>query len=248
MTDALEARGGVAFRTSYYGMVGILILLLSLTGFASSYFVPLAAGDFSHANPVIHLHAVVATLWVLAFILQAHLVANGNSALHRRLGMVGIGIAVLFVLTAIPTTYYLITTGLASSDPERRFFAEVTSIAPITDLIFFVPLVAFAVMRRRQPQVHKRLMLMATCFFVGPGTFRLVNWIFGSIEPPISFIIDLTIAGFFIAGPVHDKLTTGRVHRVYWLVVPCVLVAVLRMPFAAESGLWLPVVKAIAAL
>jgi len=246
MTDMAEARPRAAFRTSFYGVMGILILLTGLAGFAGTYFVPMAQGDFSHPNPVIHLHTAVAVMWLVIFIAQAHLVANRHVGLHRRLGMAGAGVAVLFVLTAIPTTYYMITTGLAGDDPARRFFAEVVSIAPITDLLFFVPLVAFAVARRKQPQVHKRMMLIATCFFVGPGTFRLVAAAFGSIEPPIGFIIDLTIAAFFLAGPVYDKLTMGRVHKTYWLVVPALLVVLVRMPFAAESGLWLPVVEAIA--
>lgn len=248
MTDALTARGGAAFRTSFYGIMGIVILLFAFAGFASSYFMPIAAGSFSHPNPVIHLHAAMALLWLLIFITQAHLVANGNSALHRRIGMAGAVVGAAFVLTALPTIYYMITSGLASDDPFRRFNAEVVSIAAVSDLVFFVPLLAFAIMRRRRPEVHKRLMLLATCFFAGPGVFRLIFSIFGTVEPPIGPIVDIIIAGFFVAGPLHDRLTRGKIHKIYWLALPCVLLVLLRMLFAAESGLWAPVVRAIAAL
>lgn len=63
---------------------------------------------------------------------------------------------------------------------------------------------------RRDPQTHKRLMLMATAgVLVGPGVSRLP---FASGRPPV---IGLIAVAFLLAGPAYDLATRRRVHRAY---------------------------------
>ncbi len=81
---------------------GWVLLLLGTVflGFAKSYFL---AGVFRAPLPsgVIQVHGAAFTSWILLLIVQTSLVSAGRIDLHRRLGMVGFGLACLMVVLGI---------------------------------------------------------------------------------------------------------------------------------------------------
>jgi len=60
MTNS-DMRAKPCFQTSFYGITAILIFLVAIGGFSTTYFIPIADGAFTHSNPYIHIHATVAT-------------------------------------------------------------------------------------------------------------------------------------------------------------------------------------------
>lgn len=101
----------------------------------------------------------VMTGWVLLFALQTVLVEKGRIGLHRRLGKIGAGWAVLVVILGCVTT-------LHASAREVREHTEFASLQltitglELTEMSLFAGFVAAAVWLRRRGDYHKRLMLL----------------------------------------------------------------------------------------
>src|SRR5262245_45196186 len=82
---------------SFYVIVALLIILFNVVAFgpsivdASKRSVPLPL------TPLVAVHAVLAAVWLLLFLTQATLVATGSTAIHRRVGTYGAGLAVAFI-------------------------------------------------------------------------------------------------------------------------------------------------------
>ncbi len=76
-------------------------------------------------------------------------------------------------------------------------------------MLVFAILVGAGFYFRRQPDVHKRLMLLATISILATAIARL-PFAFLQAGPPAFFgVTDLFIAACFI----YDLITRGRVHR-----------------------------------
>src|SRR5207249_2769361 len=102
-------------------------------------------------------------------VVQTTLIAARRTDIHRRLGWVGAGLAVLMVGAAL---YAAITSGhrnvlAGQAEAARAFFA-----IPVADLVAFVTLVGAAIFYRRQPATHKRLMVLGTLTILDAAVAR----------------------------------------------------------------------------
>jgi len=80
----------------FFSGMAVVSLIVVLVGFARTYFL---AGMFRAPLPnlLLHIHGAVFTLWMVLFISQIGLVTVKRVALHRRLGLLGFGLAVLMM-------------------------------------------------------------------------------------------------------------------------------------------------------
>jgi len=69
-------------------------------GFVRTYFL---AGVFRAPLPnlLIHVHGAVFTLWIILFVSQIGLVTARRLTLHRRIGLLGFGVAILMVVLGV---------------------------------------------------------------------------------------------------------------------------------------------------
>src|SRR5271169_5041599 len=83
-------------RYFFWGMT-ILILATVLLGFGKTYFL---AGMFRAPLPswIIHVHGAAFTSWIVLLIVQTSLITAGRVDIHRRLGMIGFGLACAMVV------------------------------------------------------------------------------------------------------------------------------------------------------
>ena len=103
-------------------------------------------------------------------------------------------------------------------EPEAAGGGEIafsSLLGSFTSSLIFSALFAAGLVYRRQPDFHKRLMLLATLAIMWPAFFRLRHYFPGVPRPDIWFgfvlgqVVPVTLA------MVHDKLTLGRMHPVY---------------------------------
>jgi hypothetical protein len=141
--------------------------------------------------------------------------------------------------------------------------ARTASIFPITQIALFAAFVAAAIATVRRPEVHRRLMVLATAnllpapiarvfgALVAPGQPRLPN--IGAIANPNAATIAGTVAAgvvdvLLLAVVIQDWRSKGRPHRTYVIgLVIMVLVQALRIPVSI-SGAWHWVTDALLAL
>jgi hypothetical protein len=155
---AISPRITRRYDRQFYTGMAIVVAIAVLVGFAPTYylrprFVPEALPSY------LHVHGLVFSAWIAFFIAQATLVAVRRTDVHRTLGWIGAGLAVLMVLAG--TTAGILSgqrdVGAGREDAAHTFLA-----VPLFAMAVFAALVAAAVYYRRQPETHKRLMLLAT--------------------------------------------------------------------------------------
>ncbi len=216
----------------FFSSMCVLILITVWIGFSKTYY---TAGMVTAKlpSPIIHVHAIIFTLWLLTLVTQTALISAGNVRLHRKLGLWGFGLAVLMVVFGL----------LAATNSLRRNFSPVGSgldprtfyIVPVTDMVLFSVLAAWAYRARNRPVEHKRLILLATLAILDAAIDR-----FPITFGPVSAItLDLIQLGLIAALIVYDIVTLKKVHRV--TIIGFVLIAVVmfgRVPLGMTSP-WL---------
>ena len=203
-------------------MAGVC-LAVSVIGFAPTYWLQLPAGTFV-GSPLLHLHGLLFTAWPLYLLVQTTLVARGRTARHRAVGLFGVSLATAMVFVGLAVANGTQVGRLAAGygDSARAF-----QIASVSMIALFGVFVFIAIWYGSRPEIHKRLMLLATVAMLPPAFSRLffaVNVGFGpglrpGLGPPRSvqdvLIPTLLADALILAGVVYDIRTHGRPHPVY---------------------------------
>jgi len=194
-------------RRERFFYIGIAIVIVGVVfgGFARTYFLR-PYFTTQPLMPLLHLHGIVFTSWLVLYFTQTILVAAKRTDIHRRLGIAGAVIAVLMVLIGTITAIIRAQQG---ATPAEEIPPLVFLVIPLADMLVFAILIGAGFYFRRQPDVHKRLMLLATISILAAAIARL-PFAFLQAGPPAFFgVTDLFIAACFI----YDLITRGRVHR-----------------------------------
>ena len=222
MTSSTPAARSPALTTRmprFYVWYGVLLLAVLVGGFSRTFF--FRGVFFSDPLPlVVSVHGIVATGWFVLFFIQAVLVAQRQTQVHRRIGLVGAVVVVAVLLVGITTAV-----GVSPRTYEERLAAGLEPdpamlsstgrwIQVARDSLAFVAfagLAAWAFLKRHRPQVHKRFMILASVALSTAAMARVFRW------PALAFVPE--VVGLFlglallIALPmVRDLRVDGRVH------------------------------------
>jgi hypothetical protein len=223
----------------FYVRMAATCVAVAVIGFAPTYWVPMARGTLT-GSPIVHVHAVLFSGWTLLFWAQTSLVARRRLTRHRELGVAAVGIAIAMCFVGLGVTI----SSLRHADAAGFGLAgRAFSIVSISAIVLFAMLVAIAFMNVKNPDVHKRVMLIATASLLQAGIGR---WFALFLRPPgaqgpprvaatvtAGLVADLLV----VAGMIHDRQTRGRVHPVYWIAGGLVVaVQVLRVPLSTTSA------------
>lgn len=249
----LSSELGAAEPRRFYPRMAAACVAVAFVGFAPTYWVPMLRGTLTVA-PVAHLHAVFFYGWVLLFWWQATLASSGRMVRHREFGVAGVALAsgMLFVGMGMAVNSIRVAE-LAGAGASARAF----SIVPVLGIVLFVAMVGVAVLNVRRPDVHKRVMLVATISTLHAGVGR---WFVTFLAPPgaaeaagsppvaVSVMPGLVTDLLIVVAMVHDRRTRGRVHPAYWVAGAAVLaMQLLVVPLSGTAG-WLRVTDWLLAL
>src|SRR5262245_44957976 len=70
----------------FYTGVAIAGLVIVFAGFSRTFYLKTLTGTPA-LPPIVHVHGLVFSAWMLLFVAQTWLVASGNTRTHRRLGV-----------------------------------------------------------------------------------------------------------------------------------------------------------------
>ncbi len=176
------------------------MVLAVFVGFSRSYYLKGLYGT-PELPTLFHVHGLLFTTWMVFLVVQTGLVATRRTPLHRRLGVAGGVLAAAMTVAALAMTVDLARRSVAAPTDAGLAF----TIVPFATVIVFPVLVGLALLYRRQPEMHKRLMLIATLELVTAGVARIP----GAGAMPLFFV--LTDAGL-LAILTYDVVTRGRPH------------------------------------
>ena len=207
----------------------IVMAIAVFVGFAPTYYLKAAYGTPS-LLPLYHLHGFLFSMWVALLIAQPALVAARRTDLHRRVGPVGAALASVMVPVALAVSMDLGRRGAAPPGvPPLAFLA-----VPLASVIVFPTLIGAALAWRRQPDTHKRLMLIGTLELVPAGVAR---WPGLATAGPLAYFGLTDVA--LVAMLAFDFATRGRLHpATIWGGFFLVSSQVLRIMISG-SDLWL---------
>lgn len=191
-------------RWFYIGM-SIALVITVFAGFSRTYYL---RPYFTAAPlmPLLHLHGLVFTSWLVLFVTQTTLVAAHRTDIHRRLGVAGGVIAVLMVLLGVTTALIRANQG---ATPLPGVSPLSFLVVPLGDMLVFPILVGAGFYYRRRPDVHKRLMLLATVSILAAAIARLPFAIMQAGPPAFFGLTDV----FVVACVLYDLITLRRIHR-----------------------------------
>ncbi len=216
-SHASAVRSGAATqeRNFYLGM-GIACALFIFVGFAPTYFLGPFVERPAYAPPLsiyLHLHAGIFTAWLVLFVTQTALVRADRRDLHRRLGILGLFVAIAIVTINFMTVIEAIDSGRASpvGPPIPRLYLAL-SLSLIAGGFVFAGLYW-----RRNAAAHKRLMLVATISMMGPAMNRFTR------QFDLTTLLDMDRTAIALSATLalyavcmlHDYRVQRRVHAVY---------------------------------
>lgn len=209
-------------RTRSWVYVG-LALSMSATafwGFSYTYFMPLLAGAYPQVSPAVHLHGWSFFLWFLLLPAQAFLMASGRRRTHMTLGVASVALAAVMVLTGILVASVRIEQGLSATEPDEftTFWREFGQLI-MYNMVLFAGFYGTAMLRRGQPDLHKRMMVLASASVLPAAIFRIIvalggfHWLAtpGWVMPACMLLPSV----FIVAAMMYDRIATGVVHGAY---------------------------------
>jgi len=226
-------------RDRFFLGMAIALLIIVLLGFARTFFfraffaVPsIPAFDY--------VHALVQTSWFALLVAQASLVAAHRVDVHRRLGIAGAIVAILVAalsLAAVLSYPAHLAAGRVTTEgpaPNLAGFSRVvwTDLASIA---LFAAFVGIALVLRRRPEAHRRLMLLGSMAIISPAAIRMASLMTRILPGATHSVFDTSpalylplIFGLPLLLVLHDIWTRRRLH-------PATLVGVLAF-FVAQLG------------
>jgi uncharacterized membrane protein YhaH (DUF805 family) len=230
-------------RRFYVGMAGTCALI-AFGGFAPTYWLQLAPATFV-GSPLLHLHGLLFSAWPVLLVVQTMFAASGRIDRHRSWGLLGISLATAMVCVGFAVANEVLAARLAAGYGDRARAFHIASVSLITLFALFV-LAAIVFVKR--PEIHKRLILLATFSMIPPAIARVFFAFAVGMGPGLrpglgpprtveSVIAPALIAdALILVGIVYDMRTRGRPHPVY-LIGGAVMLAVqiLRVPLSTTA-------------
>lgn len=224
--------------TSVYVSLASVMPVMVIVSFWQIYFGPLLRGDADRPW-LYHLHGAVFLGWMALLVTQATLVSRGRTRLHRRVGAFGIAYGALVLALGLAIMFFAASMHMASGAWDRDSAAAFL-LLPLGDMVLFAGFFAAAIAYRRRPEIHKRLILLATVALLFAAVARVVP-----PEPAPIFLL-VWLAPLLVA-MAHDWRRRRRLHPVYAIGLIVLLVAFTRV-WAMNHEPWLAIGRALLAL
>ena len=187
-----------------FAWAAALLVACVFAGFARNYYLRAWLGT-RVITPLVHVHGLLMSGWVALFVVQTWLIERGRIRTHRRLGVLGVLLAVLAVASAATVILAQVVRGAPDALHRALLFVAFDGL----HLLVFAGLVTAALLLRRRGDVHKRLMLFAVVSLLPPAFGRITLY----FNPRGSEIAVLWLMfAVIVACVVTDSLRQHSLH------------------------------------
>jgi hypothetical protein len=205
-------------RRFYLGM-SAAILITVFIGFAPTYFLlPWMQGvtvrgqaPGAGLTPLVHLHAILFSSWVILFGVQAGLITGKRYDVHRALGGAALFLAISVLVIGVWTSVYSARLG---NTPPGWANKEAFLPVPLIGMALFAGFVTAGFLWRRRSDFHKRLMLLGTIAMLVPALARIMRMTDWPLLPPGVWGALIVLNVYLAALVIFDLRQIGKVHPV----------------------------------
>jgi hypothetical protein len=221
LSDAEQTASETLLERWFFTAMAMAMLATSIAGFMPAIVNP--AGRRAPLTLLAAAHGMVFFAWLLLFFTQSFLAATGHVRRRRKLGRASVVILAAMIALAFETTAVMVRRGFDLSGDQKidshpptgsvsldGYFASVFNYG---DLLMFAILATAAICYRRQPKVHKRLMLFANIALMAAPIVHILGHT-PRLAPLLKpAIVAIPVAMFLLAGVVRDYLVARRARQ-----------------------------------
>ena len=217
-------RGGFVDKYFYFAM-SLLVAGIVVSGFSQTVNENLIHPSVPRPL-ILWFHAAAFSAWVILFIFQSALVRTHNVKWHRFFGWFGVALGTVMVPLGITTSIIMGRFDiLVKHEPGSDAFL----IVPWYDMVAFATFFSLAILWRKKSELHRRFIFIATCGLLSAafGRFQYLsdhNLFYAGVDAVI------------LLGVVRDLLVNRRVHRVYLIALPALIVCQAFVVYTMANG------------
>lgn len=190
----------------FYSGAAALLFALILLGFQQFYLHGKAYPDRELASPIrtlLILHGIGMSAWMLLLLIQPLLIVAGNRRGHMMLGRCGAVLAACIIVLS----FRLGIESTLITPPDMRIWGLTPKqfmAVPIISIMIFAGFVIAGVLKRRRPEIHRPMMLLAALAAMSAAVSRIdfINALYhGTVWEVVfgPFFGTLMIGLFFLA-------------------------------------------------
>jgi hypothetical protein len=243
----LDAIGAPRRRveSSFFPWLSAAIVAFVFVGFARTYFLAHLFG-VAPPKPLFVFHGALMSGWVVLLMIQSWLASIGRVRWHRLLGTLGVLYAALIVVVGC------IATLSAAAREVNAHSAFVTSqldvlALELMQMVLFGSLVSAAVIMRKRPEWHKRLMVMATLCTL-PNVIVRIGFVVPAylLQQNYGILIVWALLVLFVIA--LDTLLIRRIHPAFRIAACGAVIALSAAYFIGISATWVRIGTALSLL
>jgi hypothetical protein len=220
-------------RTQFFARSALIMAAIVLLSFPLTYYLPIMAGAHQFQT-LHHMHAAAFFGWIGLYVWQTQLVARGQIARHREIGLAGFALTGTVVVLGVWMAQR--AAQLRIGKMERPYEFAWYNLVDIT--LFALLMVAAILLVTRHKEWHRRLVFVAALCLVAPAATRWTLKTPG-IDP---FLLDIAVYAiiypFLIALALHDRRTHGKLHPATLTCFALLIPLHLSGASIARSGWW----------
>lgn len=189
------------------GYFMLLMIPLTIAGFYKTYIGQYP--DFSaKIDGYIHLHALIASVWIIMLIVQPILIRYKKYKTHRLIGKLSYIIFPLLILSFIPQMI--------------KIADSVYLFQPLRDCILLFIFYGLAIYNRKNISLHMRYMIATALVFLFPTTGRIFHILFEMPRLVGTSATYLIIYGILISLAIYDKKNQKN-YKPYLVTMVCMI-------------------------
>lgn len=207
-----------------------------LTAFILFGFIQFQLRGFTNvmtAPAFLHVHGAVMIAWLGMYVVQSWLISAGQVAIHRKTGWVALLLAVAVVGVGAFTGIHAVETGRVPPFFTAGFFLALSLVG----VTAFALVVGLAILKRREVEWHRRLMVGSGILISEPALGRLIPMpLTGqTVGELIAMVVQLGMVAVIAR---HDRKTLGRIHPATLTIALVLVVTHLAIDLLARVPAW----------
>lgn len=195
----------------------------SIVTFSFGYHAIARAGQLPPLVMPLMIHALLMFSWYGLFTVQTGLIRSGNLHLHMRLGK----LSVLLAAGVFVSGFFVMAANY------QRKEEPLTAMANVMAMVAFAGLYTAAIVNRKTPDTHKRLMAFASIMMLAPALTRFAR----AFEIGDGIVLPLWILTV-VSVIVYDITKLRKVHFATVMGSVTFVVAIVIMIGVGTSGPW----------
>ncbi len=235
-----------------YVFMSSLFVITAIVGFAPTSY-ELVSEVTSGQQPfppfILHFHAASMSLWLLLLLAQSVIMYRGKPDTHKKLGLISFVLAPCILISMYGVEMLnigqnVVTAPDIAPNQAAQYKRNISSALLIhgVSYLFFPVFYLWAILvRRKDGETHKRMMILATLVLMVPGIGRLLS--VSGLLPDLGLnIIDARhfyLLLLIVPAVVYDVVKQSVPHKSYIIGIALILAWIVTAHFLWNSEWWL---------